>query len=109
MAKTSKLSSTKSTTKTTKSDASQEAVGAQPANTLLGIITYSDDAAYENFLKKMDINQAVFVLIASANYAQSRGILSLPEGELVNTAIRAIKKSSAATPQQEKTAESAKR
>jgi len=68
---------------------------AQPANVLLGTISYSDDAAYEGFLKKMDVNQAVFVLVAAANYSQSRGAFSLTEGGLVDAAIRTIKKSAA--------------
>lgn len=82
---------------TKKGEASAEATkeAQKPANVLLGTISYSDDNAYEEFLKKMDINQAVFVLVAAANFSQARGAFSLPEGELINTAIRTIKKSSA--------------
>jgi hypothetical protein len=74
---------------------------AQPAqeksnkNLLFGTISYTDDSAYENFVKTMNVNQAVFVLIASANFAQAKGAFNLLESEVLVNAIRVIKKTSA--------------
>lgn len=61
-------------------------------NVLLGTISYTDEADYEAFLSKLDLNQALFVLIASANYCQSKGAFNLDESELVAKAIKTIKK-----------------
>lgn len=66
----------------------------QPKNTLFGTIGYDNDAAYENFLANMDVNQAVFVLIASANFAQAKGSFNILESETLSTAIRTIRKNS---------------
>lgn len=63
-------------------------------NLLFGTISYTDEPAYEKFLQNMNLNQAVFVLIASANFAQARGSFNLLESEVLATAIRAIKKNS---------------
>lgn len=63
-------------------------------NFLFGAIEYVDDSAYEKFLSTMNVNQAVFVLIASANYAQARGAFNILESEVLANAIRTIKKSS---------------
>lgn len=61
-------------------------------NILFGTITYANDAAYEEFISTMNINQALFVLIASANFSQSKGAFNLLESETVSTAIRTIRK-----------------
>jgi hypothetical protein len=61
-------------------------------NILFGTITYADDAAYEEFITKMNISQALFVLIASANYSQAKGAFNLLESETLSSAIRAIRK-----------------
>lgn len=66
----------------------------KPKNTLFGSIGYDDDKAYENFLSNMDVNQAVFVLIASANFAQARGSFNILESETISTAVRTIRKNS---------------
>lgn len=66
-----------------------------PSNVLFGSISYADDSAYENFLQKMNLNQAVFILIASANFAQAKGSFNLLESETLSTAIRTIRKNSA--------------
>lgn len=63
-------------------------------NLLFGTIQYVDDSSYEKFLSEMNINQALFVLIASANYAQARGAFNILESEMLSTAIRTIRKSS---------------
>ena len=65
-----------------------------PKNILFGTITYADDDAYENFIGKMDINQAIFVLIASANFAQAKGAFNILESEVLASAIRTIRKNS---------------
>jgi hypothetical protein len=74
-----------------------------PKNILFGTITYADEPAYENFIQNMNINQAIFVLVASANFAQAKGAYNLLESETISTAIRAIKK--AQEPTQEPTEE----
>lgn len=61
-------------------------------NILFGTITYADDAAYEEFITTMNINQALFVLIASANSSQAKGAFNLLESETISTAIRTIRK-----------------
>ncbi len=72
-----------------------------PQNVLFGTISYADDTAYEGFLEKMNLNQAVFILIASANFAQAKGSFNLLESETLATAIRTIRKNS--TPPEQKT------
>lgn len=67
--------------------------GEQPQqNILFGTITYADDNAYEEFITKMNISQALFVLIASANYSQAKGAFNLLESETLSAAIRSIRK-----------------
>ena len=61
---------------------------------MLGNISYTDEKQYEEWLSNMDINQAIFVLVASANYTQTKGVYSLSESELMSAAIRTIKKNS---------------
>ena len=72
----------------------KEASASPQQNILFGSITYADDTAYEDFISKMNISQALFVLIASANYSQSQGSFNLLESETLSAAIRAIRKSS---------------
>ena len=64
----------------------------QPKAVLLGAISYSDYSEYEKFLNGLDINQSIFVLIASCNHAQAKGAYNLDESELVAKAIKTIKK-----------------
>jgi hypothetical protein len=63
-------------------------------NILFGTITYADDEAYENFISNLDINQAIFILVASANFAQAKGAFNILESEVLSSAIRVIKKNS---------------
>lgn len=63
-------------------------------NVLFGSISYADDSAYEEFISNMNVSQAVFVLVASANFSQAKGAFSLLESETIATAIRAIRKNS---------------
>lgn len=76
----------------------QEETVETPKNILFGTITYSDDDAYEKFISGMDINQAIFVLIASANFAQAKGAFNILESEVLSSAIRTIRKSSKPAP-----------
>jgi hypothetical protein len=64
-------------------------------NVLLGAISYTNENDYEGFLQNLDMNQAIFVLIASANYGQAKGLYNLDEGELVARAIKTIRRNSA--------------
>ncbi len=65
-----------------------------PKNILFGSISYADEEAYEKFISEMNISQALFVLIASANFAQAKGSFNLLESESLSTAIRTIRKTS---------------
>jgi hypothetical protein len=68
-------------------------------NVLLGTISYTNEADYEQFLSNLDLNQAMFILIAGANHGQSKGLYNLDESELIARAIKTIKKNSTpATP-----------
>lgn len=79
---------------TSKSD-TKEALEKQPINTLFQALSYTDDTALENFFSKMDVNQAVFVLIAATSYAQAKGgVYNVLEAEAVSVATRVIKKKS---------------
>lgn len=73
----------------------QQAQPQKPQQTvLLGSISYEKEEDYENFLQNLDVNQSIFVLIASANFCQARGVFNLDESELIAKAIKTIKKSS---------------
>jgi len=65
---------------------------------LLGTISYNNEEEYSKWLTNMDVNQAIFVLIASANFSQAKGAFNISESELISAAIRAIKKSSSEAP-----------
>lgn len=60
-------------------------------NMLFNTIQYADESAYEEFIKKMNISQAIFCLMASANFAQAKGAFNLLESECLAKAIRVIK------------------
>lgn len=75
------------------SDATQQP--AENANVLFGTISYADEMSYENFLQKMNLSQAIFILVASANFAQAKGAFNLLESETLATAIRTVRKNSA--------------
>ena len=76
-------------------DAPQAEAQEKPKNVLFGTIGYNDDVSYENFLKTMNLGQALFVLIASTNFAQAKGSFNLIESEVLSTAIRVVRKNSA--------------
>jgi len=63
-----------------------------PQNILFGSISYADDNAYDEFISTMNISQAIFVLVASANFAQTKGAFNLLESESLSAAIRTIRK-----------------
>lgn len=65
---------------------------------LLGTISYNNEEEYSKWLSEMDVNQAVFVLVASANFSQAKGAFNISESELISAAIRAIKKNSSENP-----------
>ena len=64
------------------------------ANLLFGTISYKDDESYENFIHNMNLSQALFVLIASANFAQAKGSFTILESEVMANAVRTIRKNS---------------
>lgn len=70
-------------------------------NSLFGTIGYTDESSYENFLEQMNLGQALFVLIASANFAQAKGSFNVLEAELLAKAIRVVRKNSTPAPKSE--------
>ena len=82
------------TVATPQSEAGSNPQAQEQRNVLLGTISYTNEADYEKFLANLDINQAMFVLIAGANYGQSKGLYNLDESELIARAIKTIKKNS---------------
>lgn len=70
-----------------------------PNNVLFGIIGYKDEHAYENFIRNLTPDQAVYILVASANFAQKKGTYGLLEAETLASAIRVLRK---ASPEQQK-------
>lgn len=70
-------------------------------NVLFSTISYQDDLAYENFIHNMNLSQAIFVLVASANFAQAKGAFNILESESLSTAIRVIRKNSSQEKQSE--------
>ena len=78
---------------------------AEAANVLFGTISYADENAYENFLQKMNLSQAVFILVASANFAQAKGAFNLLESETLSTAIRTVRKNSTPPPSENESLE----
>jgi hypothetical protein len=80
----------KEATTTVQKDDSQSSTEQQ--NILFGSITYADDTAYDEFISTMNVNQAVFVLVASANFAHTKGAFNLLESETLSAAIRTIRR-----------------
>lgn len=62
----------------------------KPIATLLGSISYSNEADWENFLNTMSVDNALVILIHGVNYAQSKGSYNLAEAELIAKAIKTI-------------------
>ena len=83
----------------------EEQTKEQPKNLLFNTIQYVDESAYEEFIEKMNITQAVFCLMASANFAQAKGAFSLLESECLARAIRVIKQNTAQQQSSENPAE----
>jgi hypothetical protein len=81
---------------TTEADMSQDEnkKAEEKKSLLFGVIQYTDDTSYEKFIHEMNLNQALFILIASANFAQAKGAFNILESETLATAIRTIKKNS---------------
>jgi hypothetical protein len=89
-------------TENTKTETNEEVVKetaqtTEEKNVLLGTISYTNQDDYEKFLSKLDVNQAIFVLIASANYGQTKGLFNLDESELIAKAIKTIKRTTSET------------
>lgn len=92
--------------KNTNSEDAQNNANDQVNKTVLfGTIAYTDESAYESFLQKMNISQAVFILMASANFAQAKGSFNLLESETLSTAMRVIRKSQEPQPTEQTTEE----
>jgi hypothetical protein len=69
---------------------STEPVANAAVTTLLGTISYENREDYEEFLKGLSIEHSAVVLISAANFAQSKGIFSLDEAELIAGAIKRL-------------------
>lgn len=72
-----------------------------PKNVLFGAISYNEEENYEKFIHDMTPQQALFVLVASANYAQAKGSFNLLESETLSSAIRTLRKNTAQSAPQE--------
>jgi hypothetical protein len=72
----------------------QNSTQANPQNVLFGTISYENELAYENFVKDMNVNHAIFILMAAANFSQAKGAFNLLESETLSAAIRTIRKTS---------------
>jgi hypothetical protein len=81
--------STTTVEKTATENSPQEA----PKSVLFGSISYTEESNYEKFIHEMNPAQALFVLVASANYAQAKGSFNLQESETLASAIRTLRKS----------------
>lgn len=57
---------------------------------LFGSLSYESQEEYLKFLQGLDQVQAVAMLVASAAYAQGRGIFSMEESEVVINSIRKL-------------------
>lgn len=88
-------------TKTEVEKNTQEQASAAPKNVLFGSISYSEESNYEKFIKEMNLQQALFVLVASVNYAQAKGSFNLLESETLAVAIRTLKKQPDASSEKE--------
>jgi hypothetical protein len=86
--------------KTEEANAEQQSQ-VDPNNVLFGIIGYKDDEAYENFIRNLTPDQAVYILVASANFAQKKGAYGLLEAETLAAAIRVLRKVSPEQPKEE--------
>ena len=61
-----------------------------PVTTLLGAISYESREDYENFLQNLSLEHAAVVLISAANFAQTKGIFTLEEAELIANSIKRL-------------------
>jgi hypothetical protein len=68
----------------------QETENSPAVTTLLGTISYENREDYENFIKSLSLEHAAIVLISAANFAQSKGIFTLDEAELIANAIKRL-------------------
>jgi len=57
---------------------------------VFGTFEYSDDIEYLKHLSTMSPEQAVLSLVAASAFAQSKGIYSFEESEVIITAIRKL-------------------
>jgi hypothetical protein len=89
-----------STTEVEKSGIEAAPTKEAPKNVLFGSISYSEEANYEKFIREMTPQQALFVLVASANYAQAKGSFNLLESETLASAIRTLRKGGDAKPEE---------
>ena len=59
-------------------------------NKLFGSLVYSSHEEYITFLKDLDQPKAVAMLVAAAAFAQSKGIYSMQESEVIINSIRQL-------------------
>lgn len=63
----------------------------KPTATLLGSISYENEEDWEKFLDNLTAEHSIIVLIAAANYSQSKGVFNLAESELIAKSLKRIK------------------
>ena len=87
----------------------QETEKTPQVTTLLGTISYESREDYDNFLQNLTLEHAAIVLISAANFAQSKGIFTLDEAELIANSIKRLtSKPEPATAEEELQAEEVK-
>jgi len=59
-------------------------------NTLFNTINYNEPHELNEFIDKMNIDQALFSLVHATRYAHNKGLYNIEESEVVSKAIRVL-------------------
>jgi hypothetical protein len=62
----------------------------EPAGILFDVIAYHSTSDVPEFIGRMQVQDAVFILVTAATYAHKKGLLNLLESEVVSKAIRVV-------------------
>ena len=58
-----------------------------------GSIGYNSPSDFDSFIKTIDRNTALRMLVCAVNFAQTKGIFTLPEAEILSTSIKTFTRS----------------
>jgi hypothetical protein len=70
-----------------------------------GAIGYDSPSDFEQFVSTMNQTNALYMLITAVNYAQSKGVYSIPEAEMLAASIKSFVKKKVEEPTKEQTDE----